>query len=113
MSLRSNRIEWIDLCKAIGIFLVVFTHRDTTVVSSVYIFGFHMPLFFFLSGVVFNYEKYTIKSFSKSRFNGLIISYIFFYLITYVYWLFIERNVRQLDVTWWRTVALEHKCGND
>lgn len=102
MSLRSNRIEWIDLCKAIGIFLVVFAHVDTTVVSSVYIFGFHMPLFFFLSGVVFNYEKYTVKSFIKSRFNGLIIPYVFFYLITYVYWLFIERNVRPLDMTWWQ-----------
>lgn len=94
-----KRIEWIDICKAIGIFLVVFAHVDTTVVSSVYIFGFHMPLFFFLSGLVFNYEKYTLKTFFKSRFNGLIIPYVFFYLITYLYWLVIERHVRPLDMT--------------
>ena len=96
------RIAWIDLCKALGIFLVVFAHVDTTVVSSVYIFGFHMPLFFFLSGLVFNYEKYTLKTFLKSRINGLIIPYVFFYLITYLYWLVIERNVRPLGMSWWQ-----------
>lgn len=96
-----NRIEWIDICKAVLIFLVVLAHVDKTDVSSVYISGFRMPLFFFLSGMVFNSEKYTFQTFFKSRFNGLIIPYILFYLLTYLYWLIIERHIRPLGMEWW------------
>ncbi len=47
-----KRIEFIDVAKGFGILLVVFGHLYPTGgrVSSV-IFSFHMPLFFFLSGI--------------------------------------------------------------
>jgi fucose 4-O-acetylase-like acetyltransferase len=60
----SQRVEWIDYAKGIGIFLVVFGHAlrgivsDSIIQSSVlersvdqWIYAFHMPLFFFLSGL--------------------------------------------------------------
>jgi fucose 4-O-acetylase-like acetyltransferase len=58
------RIEWIDYAKGIGIFLVVFGHalrgivNDSIIQTSLlqrsvdqWIYAFHMPLFFFLSGL--------------------------------------------------------------
>ena len=96
-----KRIEWVDVAKGIGIFLVVLGHTSAQLRNLIY--GFHMPLFFFLSGVVFNKEKYSIKGFVKSRFNSLILPYIFFYVLTYVYWLLIERSMRSFDCDWWQS----------
>lgn len=80
-------------------------HTLRTDVSLLYIYGFHMPLFFFLSGLVCNEKKYSWKSFLKSRFNTLIIPYIVFYLLTWLYWLFIERSFRPIDLTWWQPLV--------
>lgn len=61
---KGARIEWVDAAKGVGILLVVIGHaiaglKDGTLVSAdsllVYIhyliYSFHMPLFFFLSGI--------------------------------------------------------------
>ena len=49
---KSKNIAFIDTLKAIGIILVVIGHNDTILTK--YIYSFHMPLFFFLSGITFN-----------------------------------------------------------
>ena len=99
-SLRDkNRIEWVDRCKCIAIYLVVFGHFC---LDNKYVYAFHMPLFFFLSGYVFNEKKYEFKDFLKSRINGILIPYIFFYLLTWMYWLVVERNFRSVDLEWWQ-----------
>lgn len=99
---QRERISWIDSCKGLAILLVIIGHTMTSEISSVFIYGFHMPLFFFLSGLVCNEKKYNWVSFLKSRFNSLILPYIFFYLLTYLYWLFIEYNFRSIDLLWWQ-----------
>ena len=99
-----QRIQWIDLCKGLGICLVVLGHTLRNDLSLVYIYGFHMPLFFFLSGIVCNTQKYTWSSFIKSRFNSLIIPYIFVYLLTYFIWLVAERSFRDIGLRWWEPI---------
>ena len=98
----SDRVQWIDGCKGLAILLVVLGHTMRTDLSLVYIYGFHMPIFFFLSGLVCNEKKYTWGSFLKSRFNTLVIPYIAFYLLTWLYWLFVERSFRPLGMEWWQ-----------
>ena len=98
----SNRIVWIDWCKGIGILLVLLGHTMRTDLSLVYIYGFHMPLFFFLSGLVCNEKKYSWNTFLRSRFNTLVIPYIVFYVLTWLYWLFVERSFRPISLEWWR-----------
>ncbi len=61
---KQNRIYWIDYAKGIGIFLVVLGHvcrgiklssiLDPSVAESIdlWIYAFHMPIFFFLSGLL-------------------------------------------------------------
>lgn len=48
----STRIEWVDIAKGFGIILVVIGHmvKGNGIVGQ-YIWAFHMPLFFFLSGM--------------------------------------------------------------
>jgi len=101
---KNQRVAWIDLCKGGAILLVLLGHTLRTEVSTVYIYGFHMPLFFFLSGLVFNEKKFSAKLFFSSRFNSLIIPYLFFFLLTYLYWLFCERSFRPLGLEWWQPI---------
>ena len=57
-----KRIEWIDIAKSLGIFLVVIGHTGINVfMPSVakWIYSFHMPLFYFISGMMFNGDKYS------------------------------------------------------
>ena len=100
--MEKQRIYWVDLCKGIGIFLVLMEHTLRNDVT-MFICAFNMPMFFFLSGIVFNEKKHTdFKRFIKGRFNQLIIPYIFFFLLTYFLWLVLERQFRSFDMDWWQ-----------
>lgn len=53
--MESKRIEAIDIAKGIGIFFVVIGHFiNMSSYPGRVIYSFHMPLFFFLSGICFN-----------------------------------------------------------
>lgn len=104
MIMKQNRVYWVDLCKGIGIFLVLLEHTLRNDVT-MYICAFNMPMFFSLSGIVFNEIKHNdFKAFVKGRFNQLVIPYFFFYLLTYFLWLFVERHFRSFDLDWWQPI---------
>ncbi len=89
----NKRIEWIDTAKLLGIFLVILGHLPTGIKGTeyfprVYIYTFHMPLFFFLSGLTFHTD-YSIFKNVKKNIRTLIIPYIFFYVCLYIVWFFI------------------------
>lgn len=72
-----ERVQWIDNCKGVAICFVILGHTLLTNNSWLIIYSFHMPLFFFLSGLVCNEKKYTWETFLKSRFNSLVIPLCF------------------------------------
>lgn len=81
--LTQPRLEYIDIAKGIGIFLVVIGHcvKPSSILHS-YIFSFHMPLFFFLSGLCFNDTKYsTFIPFLKRRVCTLLLPLLYFCII--------------------------------
>lgn len=91
--MKANRLLWVDYAKFIGIFLVVFGH--TAIPDFLYnaIFAFHMPLFFFISGYLFSFEKYySYKQFVARRAAQLVVPYFCFNLITYIFWMLIGRK---------------------
>ena len=45
---KDNRVGWIDCLKALGIYLVILGHTLKDSYLSVWIYSFHMPLFFIL-----------------------------------------------------------------
>ncbi len=88
-----GRTAWIDSAKGIGIIFVVLGHIWLIGPGQTFISSFHMPLFFFLSGYVFSFEKYRdVKHFLLSKANRILIPYAWFSFFTYFYWLLFERK---------------------
>ena len=93
---NSNRLIYLDLARGIGIILVVFGHTlipslcaDSGLISGMhtFIYYFHMPMFFTISGIVFehNIERYTdTKKFLYKKLLLLIVPYLVYSLISYV-----------------------------
>lgn len=53
----------------------------------VWIYSFHMPLFFMISGVTFRYDKYAdFRSCLKDQVRKLLIPYVLLYLICIPFW---------------------------
>ena len=79
--MERNRI--LDILKGFGIFFVVFGHIVHIGEFRTYIWGFHMPLFFLISGLLYNNEKYknNFILLFKSRFASLALPYVLFYII--------------------------------
>jgi acyltransferase len=78
--LPSARIDWIDWLKALGVFAVVFGHIASNSILIPWIYSFHMPLFFAVSGYLL---KPDLLSASFGRFvrqtgGRLLPAYLFF-----------------------------------
>ena len=83
---ESKRIDALDAAKGIGILFVVFAHMNMAEPSLTFIYSFHMPLFFILSGMVFHPEKFgTLKSLVQNRIKTLICPYILFCVLGFLY----------------------------
>lgn len=70
------RIQWIDIAKGLGIILVIIGHSGAPDIIRKYIYGFHMPLFFIISGYLYNTPK-------NGELKELIIKKSRCYLIPY------------------------------
>jgi fucose 4-O-acetylase-like acetyltransferase len=83
-----KRILWIDFAKSIGIWLVIIGHMEIPAHMEKFIFAFHMPLFFFISGYL---EKNSgnIKETILNGIKTLLIPYMLLYGLFYLYWLVI------------------------
>src|ERR1051325_2370139 len=99
----NTRNLWVDYAKAIGIVLVVYGHvvrgllnagilQDAEfhgLVDSV-IYSFHMPLFFFLSGLFF------YSSFVKRGTGGLLVNKIDTIVYPFLVWSLLQGSVEAL-----------------
>ena len=75
MPTTDNRIEWIDTARGLGLMAVFIGHLKVPYASA-WVYTFHMPLFFFLSGLLYSgCEKYSFVQFACRRFKGLVIPY--------------------------------------
>ena len=79
---KKNRIEWIDIAKGILIILVVYGHfcqnfaYNTNTIAMIrrFIYAFHIPAFFMLSGIVFNTNcNFSIREFSIRKYKSLLL----------------------------------------
>lgn len=76
------RQNWIDWAKAIGIYLVVVGHCTFTNTNiEGFIYTFHMPLFFLISGFLYKKEKLSITLYLKKLTNRLLVPYLFINLL--------------------------------
>lgn len=80
--MKTLRFDWIDITKGIAIILMVVGHSSIPASFSRYIWSFHMPLFFVISGFLYDADKYKrLESLIKRRIQTLIVPYVFFSII--------------------------------
>lgn len=88
--MQTKRLSWIDICRGIGILLVVYGHALDGNGLRYLIYAFHMPLFFFLSGIVFHHKKYeSFWIYLKKDIRRILIPYLIFAFLSLLLWFFI------------------------
>lgn len=82
MNNSTQRIEYIDLAKFIGIFLMVLCHAGMHNMATSVIYAFHMPLFFFLSGYLYDRnKKINFLHYLRRKAFSILVPYVIFALI--------------------------------
>ena len=86
-----TRYAWIDLAKALSITLIVWFHCPPKIYPFTQL---SIPLFFFLSGLLFDFEKYpSFIQFVQRRSKQLLVPYFCFFAMFYLFWLFVGRSL--------------------
>lgn len=95
-----EHIHWVDVAKGLGMFLVILGHTVKNNEILWWIYSFHMPLFFFLSGYLSeqNGRISNVKIFVIKKSKSLLLPFVFFRLLLVFYWLLVERYFRELDI---------------
>lgn len=83
--MSQQRLDYLDMAKGVGIFLVILGHIEYIQESTLkWIFSFHMPLFFVVAGIlayVKREEKRSLKEAIRKRAKGTLVPYLSFSLI--------------------------------
>lgn len=97
-----QRDVYLDVLRGVGIVLVVLAHILNDNWLGTVIYYFHMPFFFFISGMSMYYsykEDLKFKDYLIKKTKSIIIPYIIFSIIFFIYWAVIERKIRnQYDI---------------
>lgn len=86
------RLAFVDAMRGLGITAVVLGHITRNGPVYMFLYAFHMPLFFIISGFLF--KKRSGKRLLRSRISTLVFSYFLFSTVTFIYWWAVERNLR-------------------
>ncbi len=81
----NNRLIWIDWAKALGIFFICFGHFiPTGNVLKIFLYSFHVPLFFVVSGINFKpiSDLSHLKIYTKKLFFRIIVPYIIWFVLS-------------------------------
>ena len=79
----NERIGFVDYGKSIAIFLVILGHLNISSQLYLFIYSFHIPFFFFISGYLFN-NTLSFQNTVKKYLFKLIIPYFWFSLISFL-----------------------------
>ena len=87
------RIVWLDSLKGLGIFLVIFGHLLPASVLTQYVYAFHVPLFFVVSGYLFDRRRYGFRQLVLRRLRTLIVPYFVFATVSFLFWFVVVRGL--------------------
>lgn len=76
-----KRYEYIDIAKGVVIILMVLGHSSLPWYPQRWIFSFHMPFFFLISGLMTNWEKNDFRKFASKKVSTLLIPFVIYSLI--------------------------------
>lgn len=92
------RIEWVDTAKGLGLLFVFIGHLKTPFLAT-WFYTFHMPLFFFLSGLV--YKHVCWDGFIGKRFKRLVIPYFCLGFVIFAVWCIIYAFQGKCNTEYW------------
>lgn len=102
----SGRLEWIDVLKCLGMLLVVVGHASEDGAAGTYryyIYSFHMPLFFMISGMTFYLQcqkrTFDFVGLVKNKAKGLVWPYFSLSFLTIPIWILNFRILSYRDQT--------------
>lgn len=105
-STKDIRINMADWTKAVAIYLVILSHTAVARPIANYAFMVEIPLFFFMSGYLFRFERNPqFKPFLKKRFRQIMVPYFSINAVTYLFWLLVGRHYgadSSIDVPAWK-----------
>jgi len=94
----TNRINFIDNSRAIGISLVVIGHLPGSPEAlKTLIYGFHMPLFFLISGYLLSFRRLQQgwQVHLQEQYRKLVVPYLLFFLLSWLWW-YMSLSVRHM-----------------
>ncbi|HJK01569.1 MAG TPA: acyltransferase [Methanocorpusculum sp.] len=89
-AVNSKRVDWLDMLRGFAMICVVLGHpADVPGDIEKWIYAFHMPLFFIISGATFRYERYTaLKQCVLDQARKLLLPYVVMFIVCVpFYWL--------------------------
>lgn len=105
MENKKERLTYLDVAKGIGILLVVIGHVyafNRQIVDRffvIWLYSFHMPLFFIISGMLIAYkDEKDIWKFVKKRIMGILIPYVFFSIFSIIVFAIVNDFSREVFV---------------
>lgn len=96
--MATNRLEWVDTAKGLGLLLVFIGHLKTPF-GATWVYTFHMPLFFFLSGLVYKHIYWS--EFIGKRFKRLVIPYFSLGVVIFLVWFIIYAFQGKCNAEYW------------
>ena len=91
--MSASRYVFVDILKGIAILLIVYGHiiPGTIPFLTEYVSTFHIPLFFFVSGLLYDESKYkeSFKRFVTKRVKGLLLPFVIFGAIVTIGYVFV------------------------
>ena len=57
---KAGRLDYIDMARGLGMLSIIIGHMGSSVVSD-FVFTYHVPLFFLISGFFFKDKKETVR----------------------------------------------------
>ncbi|MDZ4301868.1 MAG: acyltransferase family protein [Pseudomonas sp.] len=87
---ETARIPWIDAAKGLGILLIFFGHVFSVAKPTplyVYVYAFHVPLFFFLSGLTLKPDAESLGRVLTKKLRTLVVPYLYYAFLGYLFYL--------------------------
>ena len=83
-----GRLDYIDISKGLGMLTIIWGHVVEFGITNSFVYAFHIPLFFALSGCVFDRQRYSnYKQFLIRKIKTLLIPYLLFSFMTWGIWI--------------------------
>lgn len=92
----AKRIHWIDIAKGFFIIAIVLGHIFNSGYLRNWLFSFHIPAFFLLSGYCFKYES-SFGDFALKKFRTIVVPYLTFSMLSILAFYFASQIIPSIQ----------------